>query len=126
MPESKKLSELISDLFYVMFQEKRLDQRSEEYHNNLKRVFHIQDKIDQKFAELRCDCKEDKDEWEVTYMGVPTSNRTVGKDKIRSTLPDINENCCMREGIEFSYYDGNLTTMKCSKHKYAPNSKKIS
>lgn len=125
MPESKKLSELISDLSCFYARAEYIDDMS-EYHKTIEIIGLIKNQIDQKFEELRCECKEDKDEWEVTYMGVPTSNRTVGKDKIRSTLPDINENCCMREGIEFSYYDGNLTTMKCSKHKYAPNSKKIS
>ena len=67
---------------------------------------------------MRREGKEDENGWEVTYMGVPTSNRIVGRDKIKSILPDIDENCCMREGIEFSHYDGKLITMKCSKHKY--------
>lgn len=127
MPESKKLSELIDQLISLS------NKFSIAYENGdaglpsmCSRIIDIKNKIDQKFEELKCKCKEDKDGWEVTYMCVPTSNRVAGNDKIKSMLPDIDESCCMREGIEFSYYDGKLITMKCLKHKYASNSKKVS
>ena len=130
MSESKKLSELIKELVFYSIgfyhERKNSELFSMENQKFRKAIIEKQNQIDQKFEELRREGKEDENGWEVTYMGVPTSNRIVGRDKIKSILPDIDENCCMREGIEFSHYDGKLITMKCSKHKYAPNPKKIS
>ena len=66
MPESKKLSELIESLSWKIFSirewynEDYID-RSENLGKNLKReIYDLKNQIDQKFEELKCECKKEE------------------------------------------------------------------
>lgn len=125
MPESKKLSELIDDFIDVKKQYSFYLENPQDVpiyvvaniRDNFKR---IQNQIDQKFEELRCECKKNK-EWEVKEIHVPTANKKIGYDHIKSILVDGNEECCMMEGLHFEYQDGKVVIIRCSKHRYAKN-----
>lgn len=65
MPESKKLSELIEELIYFsnIFEDERKkeDGDGRKMRNANITINKIKNQIDQKFEELRCECKKEKE-----------------------------------------------------------------
>lgn len=137
MPESKKLSELIDEFIDIKKQHSFYLENLKgvpiyiivNIKNNLKK---IQNQIDQKFEELKCECRKEEIQKETvvinnnshknlftkTYIIPPETKNKKGESKIRTYSMDCDENCCLKRGIEFTYYDGKLITLGCLEHKY--------
>ena len=98
----------------------------------------LKELVDKKFEELRCECGKVEIEKEIvvvsgnshedlftkTYIIPPEIKNKKGESKIRTYSTNSVESCCLKRGIEFTYYDGKLITIGCLEHRYESYSSK--